>query len=149
MDATIQALGGILLRALPTLFLVIFLHFYLKRIFFQPMGRILQQRHAATEGARQAAEASLVNAEGRADQYEAALRDARSELYREQEAQREQLRQQQEAAVAQARADAAKVVEQAKAELAQETEQARATLQTESERLADQIASRVLAGKAA
>ena len=55
MESTLNALGGILLRALPTFFLVLLLHLYLKRVFFAPLNQILKQRYDATEGARQAA----------------------------------------------------------------------------------------------
>ena len=48
----LHALGGILLRAVPTFLLIILLHFYLKSIFFKPLERVLEARSEATEGAR-------------------------------------------------------------------------------------------------
>ena len=91
MEQTLQALGGILLKAIPTIVLVLILHFYLKRMLFAPLERVLKQRDEATPGARSAAEESLEKAERRAAEYEAAIRDARSEVYKEQEAARNQL----------------------------------------------------------
>jgi len=44
MDETLRALGGILLRAIPTFVLVVLLHFYLKFVFFKPLQRVLRQR---------------------------------------------------------------------------------------------------------
>src|SRR5579871_5873479 len=85
MDATLQALGGILLRAIPTLILLILLHLYLKAVFFGPLKRILKQRYDATEGARNAAKLAMDRAGQKATEYEEALRRARSEIYREQE----------------------------------------------------------------
>ncbi len=58
----LHALGGILLRAVPTFLLVILLHFYLKSMFFKPLEKVLSERFQATEGARQAAEKSLAEA---------------------------------------------------------------------------------------
>ena len=83
MDETLRQLGGILLRAVPTFLLVVLLHFYLKFIFFKPLGRILRQRYDATEGARKLAEASLAKASEKAAEYEAALRAVRAETYKE------------------------------------------------------------------
>lgn len=144
MDQTLKALGGILLNALPTLFLVLLLHFYLKRVFFQPLERVLQQREKATEGARQAAEVSLTLAGQKAAEYEAALREARSAIYKEQEQLRRSLRDDQSAAVKDARAKAGALVEGARAQLAADVATARATLESESESLAEQIAERIL-----
>ena len=45
MEATLRALSGILLHAIPTFLLVIFLHFYLKYMFFKPLGKVLQARY--------------------------------------------------------------------------------------------------------
>ena len=57
-----HALGGILLHAIPTLLMVVFLHFYLKSIFFKPLEKVLHQRYEATEGARKLAQQSLEEA---------------------------------------------------------------------------------------
>jgi F-type H+-transporting ATPase subunit b len=48
MEATLHALSGILLRAVPTFLIVIFLHFYLKYMFFKPLDKVLQARYEAT-----------------------------------------------------------------------------------------------------
>lgn len=144
MDQILKALGGILLNALPTLFLVFLLHFYLKRVFFQPLEKVLHQREEATEGARQAAEQSLTLAGQKAAEYDAALREARGTLYKEQEQLRRGLRDDQSAAVAEARAKAGAMVEAARAQLASDAAAARLALEGESEALAEQIAGRVL-----
>ena len=54
MEETLRALGGILLKAVPTFILVILLHFYLKFIFFKPLQRVLRLRYEATEGREEA-----------------------------------------------------------------------------------------------
>jgi len=74
MDATLHALGGILLRAIPTFLLVVFLQVYLKMMFFKPLEKVLKQRYDATEGARKLAEQSLERASAKTAEYEAAVR---------------------------------------------------------------------------
>src|SRR5438270_11159738 len=85
MEETLHALGGILLKAIPTFILVILLNFFLKYSFFRPLERILKSRYDATEGARKQAEETIARAEAKAAEYDAALRSARAEIYQEQE----------------------------------------------------------------
>ena len=103
MDDTLHALGEILLKAVPTFLLVVLLHFYLKKIFFQPMEKVLHQRFEATEGARKLAEQSLARASARTAEYEAAIRAARSEVYQAQEQLYRQLQESEAAQLAAAR----------------------------------------------
>lgn len=149
MEATLHALGGILLKALPTLFIVLFLHFYLKRVFFRPLEAVLRQRHDATEGARQAAQTSLGRAEEKAAAYEAALRDARSEIYREQEQLRRKLLEEQTASLEEARTHTNLLIRDAQERLNVEAEKVKQELGPASERLADQILESILRGRAA
>jgi len=149
MDETLRQLDGILLRALPTFILVVLLHFYLKFIFFKPLGRILRQRYDATEGARKLAEASLAKASEKAAEYEAALRAVRAETYKELEQLRRQLQDDRAVAVREARASAEAAVSKAKATLAAEVADLKKSLEAESDALADQIADKILRGRAA
>ena len=149
MDSTLQALGGILLRAIPTVLIVLFLHFYLKRTFFRPLQEVLEKRYVATEGARQAAAASLAGAEQKTAAYEAALRDARAEVYKEQEELRRNLIAEHEASLRQARQQAGLLIRDAEGQLSAEVVKAKQDLAATSERLADQIAETVLRGRPA
>jgi F-type H+-transporting ATPase subunit b len=149
MDETLRQLGGILLRAVPTFFLVVLLHFYLKFIFFKPLQRVLRQRYEATEGARKLAEESLVKASEKAAEYEAAIRAARGETYKELEQLRRQLQDDRAVAVREARTRAEAAVSEAKATLAAEVAELKKGLEAESDTLADQIASKILRGRAA
>ena len=54
MDPIVASLREILINRIPTLLLVILLHFYLKEMFFQPLAEVLKKRYEATSGARQA-----------------------------------------------------------------------------------------------
>jgi F-type H+-transporting ATPase subunit b len=149
MESIIQALGGIVLRALPTFVLVVLLHFYLKYMFFRPLHRVLERRYELTEGARVAAEESLARAAAKADEYESALRDARAGIYQNQERFFRTLQQDHERAVAQARANADAAIRQARSELALEAVSARQALAAESDALAEQIAQSLLSRRAA
>ena len=55
MQETLQALGGILLEAIPTVILLIVLHFYLKAILFGPLDKVMKRRRELTEGDREIA----------------------------------------------------------------------------------------------
>ena len=133
----LHALGGILLRAVPTFLLVILLHFYLKGVFFKPLEKVLAQRYAATEGARKLAEQSLQQAAAKTAHYESELRAAKAAMYQAQEQLHKQL-QEREAAVA-----------LAQAQLAADVEAAKTSLAADSDSLANQIAETILRRDAA
>src|SRR5260370_18196207 len=148
MEETLRQLGGILLRAVPTFILVVLLHLYLKFIFFKPIERVLRQRYDATEGARKLAEESIARAAQKADEYEAALRAARAETYKEMEQLRRKLQDDRAASVKTARAEADAAVAHAKAALSSEVEALKKNLGPESDTLADRIAAKILSGRA-
>ena len=149
MDATLQALGGILLKAIPTVVLLIIVNLYLKWMFFNPLKEILQKRRDATEGARQAAEAALARASEKAAQIQAALRKAREEIYQEQEAARKRLVKEQASRIDEAREKSRMLIRQAREQMAQEAEAAKRELAGSAGALADQIVRMLLERKAA
>jgi F-type H+-transporting ATPase subunit b len=149
MDAILRDLGGILLRAVPTFLLVIFLHFYLKGVFFGPIQQVLKKRYEATEGARKLAEESLARAAQKTAEFDAAIRAAKGEIYHAQEQLHKQLQEQQAAELLASRKQAEALIAEAKAELAKDVEAAKAGLARESELLADQIAESILRRSAA
>jgi len=144
MAETLNALGGLLVKALPTFLLLVLLHFYLKFIFFRPLEKVLRKRFELTEGARRSAEASLEAAARKTAEYEAALREARSQMYHEQEEARRRWREEQAAAVLDARGKAGALVTQTRAELAEDAARARESLKAESEALAERITAAIL-----
>jgi len=149
MDAMLHALGGILLRAVPTFLLVIVLHFYLKSIFFKPLEKVLHQRYEATEGARKLAEQSLQQAAAKTASYETQLRTAKAAMYQAQEQLQKQLQEREAAAAADARKSAGGAVKLAKTQLAADVEAAKTSLAADSESLAYQIAETILRRNAA
>jgi|SRR5581483_289778 len=149
MDAILQQLGQLLLRAVPTFLLVVVLHFYLKYMFFKPLEKVLQQRYQATEGAKKLAEESLERAAKKTAEYEAALRAARAEVYQAQEQVHKQLQEREAAELAAARRNSEELIQEARATLARDVEAAKASLAAESEILAGQIADTILRRSAA
>lgn len=149
MEDTLRALGEILLKAVPTFLLVIFLHFYLKKMFFQPLEKTLRQRFEATEGARKLAEQALERASARTAEYEAAIRAAKSEIYQSQEKFYKELQESQSAQIAAAKQVAEAGIREAKAALAGDVQAAKDSLSQASETLATQIADKILRGNAA
>ena len=148
MDATLQALGGILLRSIPTIVLVIFLHFYLKRMFFQPLEKLLHERREATIGAQEAAQAALEAARRKQAEYDEAVRQTRAALFRDHEERRKTLLEDQTQRLAEARDAARKTVAQAKEDLARDAAGAKEELTAAAQSLAAVITQGVLAGRA-
>jgi F-type H+-transporting ATPase subunit b len=149
MDATLHDLGGILLKAIPTLILLLIVHLYLKRMFFGPMQDVLAKRREATEGAMKSAEMLLAKASEKAEVIEASLRKAREEIYQEQEEARRRWIGEQTAQVEEARRSSRDLIHQAKQQLDAETAAAKRDLTATTAALADQIAQSLLEGKAA
>ena len=149
MQETLQALGGILLKAIPTIVLLILLHFYLKAVLLRPLDRVMQKRRELTEGARKTAEDSLAAATRKADEYEAKLRDARAVVYKQQEDIRKRWLDEQAQQVAEARARSEAAVKTAREAIALDAAAARQSLQDTSAAIADQIVATILGKRAA
>ena len=135
MDATLHALGGILLKALPTFLLVVLLHFYLKDVFFKPLEKVLHQRYDATEGARKLADRSLAACRGQDGRIRSRhARRARRKSTRRRSRCTSSCRKAQTPELAAARQRAEAAVAEAKAQLAGDVEAAEAGLARDSER---------------
>jgi F0F1-type ATP synthase, subunit b len=147
MEETLRSLGEVLLNALPTFFLVILLHFFLKAVFFKPLEKILAARREATEGARKQAADSLDRANAKAAAYEESIRTARNQMYKEQEELRKKWRDESSARILEARKRAEAMVKDAKAQIAAQAAEARQSLQGNAQSLADQITHQVLERK--
>jgi len=148
MEQTLHALAGILQKAVLTVALLLLLHFYLKAMLFGPLEKVLKERDRLTKGARQAGEQSLAAADQKTKEYEAKLREARAEVYKEQEEMRRRWIEDQASQTAQARERNAAAVRKARDEISAEAEAARLSLTESSGALAEEIATAVLAGRA-
>jgi len=144
MEATLHALGQLLVQALPTFFLVLFLFLYLRAVFYKPLEHVLAQRNEATEGARKKAAEALDRAQEKAAVYEEQIRAARNDLYREQEEIRRKWRDEQVGQIAAARQRVELSVKEARSQIAVEASQAKTSLAANSQALADQITQALL-----
>jgi F-type H+-transporting ATPase subunit b len=145
MEQTLHDLSGILLKAIPTVILLIILHFYLKGMLFIPLQKVLKRREELTAGARKAADESLAAAERKAQDYEAKFRDAKSVVYREQEETRKVWLEDQARQIAAGQARSAEAMANADKKLQEEKTAAKQNLVETSAALADSIANTILA----
>jgi F-type H+-transporting ATPase subunit b len=149
MDSTLQQLGGILLKAIPTVVLLLIVHVYLKFVFFRPLEKVLAQRKLATEGTTQRAEQLLAKAEQTQAAIDSALRKTREEIYQEQEEARKRWTADQTAQLDQARQQSHESIHQARMALEADIVAAKKELAGTAESLAEQIARTLLARKIA
>lgn len=147
MEQIFHALQGIVVRALPTFFLVILLHWFLKKVLFQPLDRVLDERRRRTEGVIEASQAAVERARARIREYEDSLRQAQAEIFDQQEAERKRMAAGRASLLAEARQRARQRVEAARAEIQAEAALAQQSLRDEAVRLADAITQSVLAGR--
>ena len=146
MESIIQALGGLLLRAVPTVVLLIFVYVYLRLTFFWPLQDVLRKRREASDGLKEAAAKSLEMAGEKATMYEIALKEARAEMYREHEETRRHWLDHQSHRIDEARRRAHEIIQEASARIEAETTEARRGLESSAQVLALQITETLAAG---
>lgn len=144
MAQTLHDLAGILLKSVPTIILLLLLHFYLKAMLFKPLEKLRVERDALTTGARTAARKSLDQAEQKTQEFETKMREARAEVYREQEETRKTWLADQANQLAFARDSSARTIQNAKEQMAAEVATARASLSDQAGALADRITASIL-----
>jgi F-type H+-transporting ATPase subunit b len=144
MESTLHDLGQLLLKAIPTLFLLLVVHLYLKRMFFRPMADVLAKRRAATEGQRESAEAMRATAGEQTKSIEEQLRQAREAIYQEQEEARRGWLGDQSVQLDEARKQARERIQQSRHNLNDEAAIAKNQLAENADAMADQIASSLL-----
>lgn len=144
MEQVARELGQLILRAVPTFILVLLLYFFLKKVFFNPLQKLLARRYAESEGALKAAREAAVEAERRSLEYQNALKEARGEIYRLQESERQKTLEECGRQLRQARAQAEQRLQAAREQIRAEAGQARIGLAAQSEELAEAVVKTVL-----
>ena len=140
-------LKGLFLQAVPTIFLVLLFYFFLRSQFFGPLVRAMEERARRTEGARREAEESMAAAAKAREEYEAALRKARVEVYAAQEGERRKALEERAAVLRASREKATAFVHEQKTTLETELVEARKQLERDSGVLGGEIARALLAGR--
>jgi F-type H+-transporting ATPase subunit b len=130
------------LSLLLVLALFIIFVFILRAILFKPIGQVLDERQARTEGAMHEARASSRRYQNRLADYEAAIRQARGESYRRLEQERAAALDRRRQMIEQATEE----IDRARADINQQALQAKAILESEARQIAQQI-SRTLLGR--
>jgi F0F1-type ATP synthase membrane subunit b/b' len=144
MQAIGHQLGELFLQAVPTVLIILLFYFILRAIFFKPLLAVMAERDARTAGAQKASEAAQVAASEKVKQYQDALRQARGQVYAEQEAARKKLLDERAAQIKEARTRASGEVTAAKARVAAELAAARRDLESTVAQLSAEIARRLL-----
>jgi len=137
-------LVGLFLGAAPTALIILLFYFILRALFFKPLLKVMAERDARSVGAQKAAEAAQATAAEKVRQYQEALKQARAQVYGEQEAARKKLLDERNAGVKAARAKASAEVDAAKQKIAVEAAAARRDLEANIAQLASEIVSRIL-----
>ena len=138
-----------MLNGLPTFFLVLILAFFVKFLYLKPLEKVLAERFRLTEGARQAAEESLKEADTRIAEYQDNLNKARNEIYQEQAAFLQKLHAEQTEMARAVRLESESRVAAIKLSIAQDADVARENLESQAEALAGQIADVILGRRVA
>lgn len=140
----LEQLGELLLASIPTIICFLVLWMAYRLIVHKKLEQVLAERHSRTEGAIQEAQAEISKAETRTAEYEQRLREARSQIYKTQEARRRHILEKRSAALTQARQQAEEMVKGARTDLERDVKEARSTLERQADDLADQVIASIL-----
>jgi F-type H+-transporting ATPase subunit b len=144
MHEIVRQLGELFLQAVPTALIILLFYFILRAIFFKPLLAVMAERDARTVGAQKAAEVAQVAAVEKIKQYQDALKQARTQVYAEQEAARKKVLDERAAVIKEARTAAAAQVAAAKERVAREVATARREIESTVAQLSAEIARRIL-----
>jgi F-type H+-transporting ATPase subunit b len=149
MDAILRQIGELLVNSIPTIISVLILWTAYTFLVHNKLRQVLAQRHALTEGAIERAQQEIAIAEKRTAEYEQRVREARSQIYKTQQANRQRVMDERNAALADARKNAGEMVKKARTALEKDTVAAKASLEQHANVLADQVIATVLKPAAA
>jgi len=144
MQEIFQQLQGYFIGAVPTSLLFIVLVLAYEFLIQGPLTAALKERRARTQGAVEAAHKAIEQAESRAAEYDAKLRQARAEIFKAREERIKQWSAERDAALDTTRKAAGSRVNQAKAEIEAEAAQARTLVQASVAELANQVVRAIL-----
>jgi len=144
MQTIVQQLGELFLQAVPTVLIILLFYIILRALFFKPLLAVMAERDARTVGAQKASEAAQAAAAEKVKQYQEALRQARGQVYAEQEAARKKLLEERAAQIREARTKASGEVSVAKARVTAELAAARREVEATVAQLSAEIARRIL-----
>jgi F-type H+-transporting ATPase subunit b len=144
MQEIVHQLGELFLQAVPTVLIILLFYFILRALFFKPLLAVMAERDSRTIGAQKAAEAAQAAAAEKVKQYQDALKQARGQVYAEQEAARKKLLDERAGQLKEARSKASGEVSAGKERVAGELAAARRDVEATVAQLSAEIARRIL-----
>ncbi len=148
MDTILRQIGELLVSSIPTIISLLVVWAGYRFIVHGKLKQVLEQRHALTEGAIERAQQEIAAAEQRTAEYEQRVREARSQIYQQQQAFLQRVLEQRSTALTEARRQAGEMVKSARAALEKDVLAAKASLEQQALMLADKVIERVLASPA-
>jgi F-type H+-transporting ATPase subunit b len=131
-------------QVVPIVLILLVFYAVLRVLFFKPLLRVIAERETRIIGAQKAAEAAQKAAAEKVKQYQDALKQARSEVYLEQEAVRKKILDERAAKLKEARAKTSDPVTAQRERIAAEVLAARREIEAGITQFAALVARRVL-----
>jgi F-type H+-transporting ATPase subunit b len=144
VDQLLRQLGDLMLGSVPTMIIFLVLVLSYRFVLYGPLVRTLAERRERTLGAVEKAHAAIAAADAKSQEYEAKLRAARAEIFRQRELRVQQWNAQRDSTLASARMVAHERVNVARAGIEAETAEARKQIESSVDKLAGQILKAVL-----
>ena len=149
MDELLKQLGDLALGAVPTAILFILLVLAYRFILYGPLMKTREERRGRTSGAMDQSRQAIAQADVRSQEYEAKLRAARAEIFRNREQRLQRLNAERESALASARLTAQQKVQAAQSALSTQSVDARRQIEASANQLTAQVLAAVLPAAAA
>ena len=149
MDELLKQLGDLALGAIPTMILFILLVLAYRFILFGRLEKTREERRERTAGALEKSRQAIGQADVRTQEYEARLRAARAEIFRNREQRMQRLNADKDSALAVARLAAQQRVESAQTALNAQAADSRKQIEASANQLAAQVLAVVLPSAAA
>lgn len=144
MPLVMRQLADLILGSVPTiiLFLLVILVYWL--LVYRPLTRVLAERRERTEGLAEQARLVLASAEATAREYEARIREARLEVFRDREERLQRWDREREKTMLSVTEAAAHKIGEARSSLEREAADARGAIQAGAVELARDIVAAIL-----
>jgi F-type H+-transporting ATPase subunit b len=139
LDLILHQLGDLFLRSLPTVVLFLLLLIAYRLLVHAPLVKVLAQRRERTIGAVERAHAAIEAADARAQEYEARLRAARTEIFQSREQRVQAMQRARDRVLEEARHAAQEQVRTARASLEAQAAETRTALEGRADQLAQEI----------
>ena len=131
-------------QVVPIVLILLVFYAVLRVLFFKPLLKVIAEREARTIGAQKAADEAQKAASEKVKQYQDALKQARTEIYVEQEAARKKVLDQRAAQLKEARAKTSDMVKAQRERIVAEVLAARREIEVSITQFAALVARRVL-----